>query len=268
MGIDTSVTLRTLQLGAADPITGWYAKTYGSESTIKMPIFPKSMRTEALRAGLYPHYEVSAFHQDPVSEGDKIKDASGENFEVELTAPYNAGNTLVYYESSLVRLPIDYDPSTYGVGANQADPRYRTRVWMNTYLLPTNLKLRDGTSDASYAICWADPPYSLEHVFEDKDMDLVYSIGRGETKPLPDHDHIIYGYRERIPITITTIDKNDSNGENLAWMAEQELRRISENYCLGSLREFTSSQLKTQRIGSFTAYIVECTLDYARSRTP
>ena len=54
MGVSFDVTRRELQLGAADTVTGWYAKAF-AETTIEMAVIPRAMRSIALAAGFYPH---------------------------------------------------------------------------------------------------------------------------------------------------------------------------------------------------------------------
>ena len=275
MGLDFSVTRRELQLGAADTVTGWYAKAY-AETTIEMAVIPRAMRSIALAAGFYPHYEVSGFHLDPVTEGDEVKDSFGNYYEVELVAPNNFGDSLVYYESNLTKLPIHYDmPTTYGTSATVEDPRHRTKDYLDPlsghipagHLDGANLLKNDGVTQASFKVCWADPPYPIKTVFVTKGVDLVYSIGRQSSAPLIDCDKYAYGYQEKVPITVQAIDKTGISGDNLMWQGERELRRVVETYPLGSLRNLETMNSKTQSLGSTTLYSVECVMDYQRDLT-
>jgi len=267
MALDFFVTRRELQLGAADTVTGWYAKAF-AETTIEMAVIPRNMRSIALSAGFYPHYEVSGFHLDPVTEGDEIKDSFNNYYEVELTAPNPFGDSLVYYESSLTRLPIHYDmPTTYGTGATVEDPRHRTKDYLDTYLLGANLKENDGATPATFTVCWADPPYPVKTVFVTKGVDLIYSIGKGTSTPLVGGDKYAYGYKEKVPITVQAIDKTGISGLNLMWQGERELRRVVETYPLGSLRNLETATPKTQSLGSTTLYSVESLMDYQRNLT-
>jgi hypothetical protein len=267
MGLDFSVTRRELQLGAADSVTGWYAKNW-AETQIEMAIFPRAMRSIALSAGFYPHYEVSGFHLDPVAEGDEIVDSFGKYYEVELIAPNAFGDSLVYYESQLTELPIHYDmPTTYGAGATVEDPRHRTKDYLDTYLLAANLKKNDGTTQATFITCWADPPYHIKTVFVTKGVDLIYSIGRQTSTPLIGGDKYAYGYKEKVTILPSAIDKTGISGNNLIWQGERELRRITEAYPLGSLRNFETFELEPQNLGSTTLYTLKCVMDYTRNLT-
>ena len=269
MGLDFSVTRRELQLGAADTVRGWYAPSF-AETTIEMAVITRAMRSIALSAGFYPHYEVSGFHLDPVSEGDEIIDSFGDYYEVELTQPNPFGDSLVYYESKLTGLPIHYDmPTTYGTGATVEDPRHRTKDYLDTYFasLPISLLKNDGATPATHIVCWADPPYPVRTVFVTKGVDLVYSIGKGTSKPLIGGDKYAYGYNEKVPITVQAIDKTGISGLNLMWQGERELRRVVETYPMGSLRSLETMNSKTQSLGSTTLYSVECVLDYQRNLT-
>lgn len=268
MGVSFSVTRRELQLGAADTVTGWYAPTF-AETTIEMAVIPKAMRQIALSAGFYPHYEVSGFHCDPVTEGDEIIDLFGKYYEVELTSPNNLGDSLVYYESNLTKLPIHYDmPTTYGTGATVEDPRHRTKDYLDTYFasLPISLLKNDGTA-AAHAVSWANPPYPVKTVFVTKGVDLVYSIGKGASTALIGGDKYAYGYNEKVPITVQAIDKTGISGDNLMWQGERQLRRVVEAYPLGSLRNLETATPKTLSLGSTTLYSVECVMEYQRNLT-
>lgn len=267
MGLDFSVTRRELQLGAADTVTGWYAKNW-AETQIEMAVIPRAMRSIALSAGFYPHYEVSGFHLDPVVEGDEVKDSFGNYYEVELVAPNPFGDSLVYYECSLTKLPIHYDmPTTYGTGATVEDPRHRTKDYLDTYLLAANLKENDGATPATFITCWADPPYPIKTVFVTKGVDLVYSIDRGTTTAELGHDKYPIHYKEKVPISIQTIDKTGIGGHNLVWQGERELRRVTEVYPLGSLRSLETIEPNPQRLGSTTLYSLKCVMGYMRNLT-
>lgn len=263
------VTRRALALGDADTITGWYGKSY-VESTAEMVIIPKGMRSLALAAGVYPHYEVTGFHLDPVAEGDEVKDAAGNYYTVELTQPNYVGDNLAYYESSLTKLPLHFDmPTTYGTGATVEDPRHRTKDYLDAYLfLGGILPLEnDGVTVANFHVQWANPPYPVKTVFVTKNIDLNYSIARGPSKPLIGGDKCPYNYKEKLSIFVQAIDKTTISGDNLMWQGEAELRHVTEDHPQGSLRFLETMTPTTQSLGSLTLYSVECVLDYTRALT-
>jgi hypothetical protein len=268
VGLDFSVTRRELQLGAADTVRGWYAKAF-AETTIEMAVITRAMRSIALSAGFYPHYEVSGFHLDPVSEGDEIIDSFGDYYEVELTQPNPFGDSLVYYESKLTGLPIHYDmPTTYGTGATVEDPRHRTKDYLDPlsghipagHLDGANLLKNDGVTQASFKVCWADPPYPIKTVFVTKGVDVQFTVGIPDSAGLP----LGVGYMENVPISIFTIDKTGITGTNLRWQAEAELRRVTETYPLGSLRSLERMSDNEQSLGSTTLYSVIYNMRYKR----
>ncbi|MCJ7767710.1 hypothetical protein MUP79_04925, partial [Candidatus Bathyarchaeota archaeon] len=186
-----------------------------------------------------------------------------------LTQPNPFGDSLVYYESKLTERPIHYDmPTTYGTGATVEDPRHRTKDYLDTYFasLPISLLKNDGTA-ATHAVSWANPPYLIKTVFVTKGIDLVYSVGRGTSTPLIGGDKYPYNYKEKVSIFSQAIDKTGISGDNLMWQGERQLRRVTEAYPLGSLRNFETMTPKTQSLGSTTLYSVECVLDYQRNLT-
>jgi hypothetical protein len=117
------------------------------------------------------------------------------------------------------------------------DPRYRMKLWMDTYLSNANLLWDDAVTQCTFITAYRDPPYPMERVlYETKKVDLVYSIGIPTTTPKVDWDGATYGYRESVPILIQCPTKQGITGNKLYWQAEAELRRIAETYPLSSYR--------------------------------
>jgi hypothetical protein len=117
------------------------------------------------------------------------------------------------------------------------DPRYRTKLWLDTYLSNANLLKDDGVAQAAFITAYADPPYPMKKVFNDpKNVDLVYSIYQPTSAPKVDWDGTTYGYREAVPIAVQTVTKQGIDGNKLLWQAEAELRRVVETYPLSSYR--------------------------------
>jgi hypothetical protein len=80
-------------------------------------------------------------------------------------------------------------------------------------------------------------------------------------------DKYAYGYNEKVAITVQAIDKTGISGDNLMWQGERQLRRVTEAYPLGSLRNLETANPKTQSLGSTTLYSVECVMEYQRNLT-
>jgi hypothetical protein len=140
------------------------------------------------------------------------------------------------------------------------DARYRTRVYLNTYLDAPSLTKDDGATLASYVVIYANPNYPLKREFIDKTVDLVFCVGTPDSTALP----IGVGYEENVPITVWCIDKTGITGTKLRWKAEAELRRVTETYPIGSLRTLNRLTDNEKNLGSTVLYSVEYVLRYKR----
>lgn len=261
MTLSFDVTRRALSLGSQDSVTGWYTKSF-SESTIEMIIVPRSAASLMVGMGLYPKYALSGFTNDVVVVGDEIKDGQNVYYEVKTNEDYYMGDSFIYRECELTKLPIHYDmPTTYGTAPTVQDPRQRSKVWLDTYLIAGNLTKDDNSTPASYITCWHDPPYPIEKVLVTKGVDLVFSIATPESEGLP----VGVGYIEHVPITVFTIDKTGITGNKLRWKGESELRRLAETYPTGSLRRPWERMTPNEKsLGSTTLYSVKYVLPYKR----
>jgi len=260
MPLSFNVTRRALSLGDADTVTGWYAKTF-TNSTVEMIIRPKGSTFMMLGMGFYARYAQTGYTQDPVVEGDEIKDAQNVYYEVKSIEEHFLGDNFFFRECELMKLPIHYDmPTTYGTAPTVQDPRQRSKVWLDAYLLAANLTKDDNSTPASYITCWSDPPYPIEKVLLTKGVDLAFSIATPSSEAMP----IGIGYIETVPISIFTIDKTGITGNKLRWKGEAELRRIAENKATGSLRTWERMDNNEQNLGSTTLYSVTYNLRYKR----
>lgn len=260
MTLNFNVTRRALSLGSQDSVTGWYSKSF-TDTTIEVIILPKGATFMALGMGFYAKYNLTGYTQDVVLEGDEIKDAANNYYEVKTIQENYVGDTFLFRELELTKLPMHYDmPASYGTAPTVQDPRQRTKVWLDNYLVAGNLTKNDNTTNASYITCWADPPYPISKVFQTKGVDLVYTVATPNTEALP----LSIGYLENMPISIYTIDKTDISGDKLRWKAEEELRRIAQEYPLGSLRNLDRMSDNKKSLGSTTLYSVTYNLKYKR----
>jgi len=227
-----------------------------------MIILPKGSSLLVLGMGFYARHTLSGFTQDAVLEGDEILDSASNYYEIKSIQEIYMGNTFIYRECELTKLPIHYDmPTTYGTAPTVQDPRQRSKVWLDTYLIAGNLTKDDNSTPASYITCWHDPPYPISQVLQTKGVDCVFSIATPNSEGLP----VGVGYIEHVPITVFTIDKTGISGNKLRWKAEAELRRIAETYPTGSLRgPWERMENTEQNLGSITLYSVKYVLPYKR----
>ena len=225
------VTRRELSLGAADSITGWYAKSF-SNSTIKMIIRPKG---SSLPGGLYAKYDLTGFTPDYIVEGDEIIDTNSTYYSVDTTETEDWLDSFSHYVCKLTKIDPHADrPTTYGTEGSVHDPRERMHTFLNTYWTDGNVLKDDGVTTASGAFCWSGYDYPMGRVFVDKAVDYVLEIGEVKTVALIGYNHSAYGYQETTPITVHTINKSGITGENLRQQVETELRSVLENNAIGS----------------------------------
>jgi len=267
MVLTANVTRRALTLGSADSITGWYDKSY-SETTLDIIIRPKGSTLMMLGMGLYAKHDITGFTSDGILEGDEIRDSNGVYYTVEQVEEEWILDSFSHYVCALTKEPLHADrPATYGTGATVEDPRSRTKVFLDTYLDPTDITEDDNVSLAHYIVCFADPDYPISKIFLTQGIDLVITCGQPNSDALRGYDHSIYGYTEHVPITVHTIDKATITGTNLMWKAEHEIRDAFEDHWLGSLRVLGDMKPKTRNLGGKMLYSQEYMMEYTRDLT-
>jgi hypothetical protein len=265
MPLSFDVTRRALSLGSQDSVTGWYAKSF-AETTIEV-IFRSRGQFIQLATGMggYAKHDLSGFTQDPMVEGDVIVDDTNMPFEVKSIDDYagKLGNTFIFRECELAKLPLYYAMPSYGTAPTTQDPRQRSKTWFDEHLDTSILVKSDGVTPLSYITCWANPPapYPIQKIFQTKGIDLVFSVDTPTSEGLP----VGVGYIEHMPISVFCIDKSDVNGSNARWRGELALRTIAEDYPSGSLRgPWERMENNEQNLGSTTLYSVKYVLPYKR----
>lgn len=149
-----------------------------------------------------------------------------------------------------------------------SDARYRTKVWLDTYITDANITKNDDDTEALKIVVYGTADYPVTRVFKSpKNMYVVFAVGKPETTPLVGHDKTITHYRENVPITIYTVDKTDASGTQTLWKAEAELRRVAESYPEGSLRILKHMRDSTLKVGGDIMYSSEYLLTYVRDTT-
>ena len=148
------------------------------------------------------------------------------------------------------------------------DARYRTKAWLDTYLVPANVTKDDDVSHATFQVMFAFPDYPLTREFKSPSVVcVIYAVGEPTSTPTRNYNQSAYGYDEQVPIFICSMDKTGVTGTLVKWKAEAELRRITETYYEGSLRGLDRRADRDQRFGSETLYMTEYTLRYWRDTT-
>ena len=147
------------------------------------------------------------------------------------------------------------------------DARYRTKVYLDTYITDANLTEDDDTTEVTWISAFGKPKYSIVRVFTDKEVDLIFSIEEPVSTPLMQYDMTTWGYREQVPILTYCIDKPTITGDLLKWKANRELRRVFETYPFGSVRHLTDQTDNDQIIGGTKVYSTKWTFNYRRDTT-
>ena len=280
MGLDATVTLRKLVLGARDSETGWYRKTFTEADPIIDAadvtrignmygvIQPRGARVQGFPAGIFAAEDAVMISAAFVDVGNQIKDHFSKYYEAKSYKQWTELNSHQYWETQLAELPFYEEGAvTADVVDTPADPRERTKTWIDTYLIPANITKENGDT-ASTITAFGYPDYPMHKVFITKGVDLVYAVMEAESTPLVDPvTQVAYGYDETIPIHILAIDKPEIMGTKLIQRGENELRSIMENYPQGSLRTPDVKRDVTQRLGSTVIYGREWRLNYKRDTT-
>jgi hypothetical protein len=272
-----NVTLRTLSLGSQDLVSGWYAKSFAA-STVKMIIRPKGASFTYQGAGYYAKYLNTGFcgPTTTILEGDEVVDSNGSYYEVKTVEEEWYLNVLSHKVCELSKLPLHADrPASSGTWASVDDPRYRQRIYLNTYIPPlaaANLTKDDGVTAASYITCFAEPDYQLNRVFlpvalGGKNVDVLFAVHPPNTTPIGGYTLAAYAYQEKVPVEVVAIDKTGVTGDNMYWKGMHILRTIQETYPTGSIRQFENVKPSTVQLGSTTLYSGTATLTYTRGTT-
>lgn len=149
------------------------------------------------------------------------------------------------------------------------DARLRTKKFLEAYIYGPNITKDDNVTVAAHAIMYAYPNYPLIREFDaaTDPVDLLFLIGKPTSEAMMQADQTPWGYHERVPIIIATIDKTGITAELLSWKGERELRRICEAYPAGSQRKLIATTERTVRLGSTVIVQAEYILDYTRDTT-
>jgi hypothetical protein len=148
----------------------------------------------------------------------------------------------------------------------------RTKVWIDAYWTAAHVTKDNGSDLATIISAYDWPDYPLTRVFIDKTIDGIISVGQPSSQAIIDADHAPIGYNEEVPITMCAVDKTGITGIKLLGKMEAELRLIGETYPVvsgspASLRRYTGTVPKTERIGSFFLFSIEYRLNYRRDKS-
>lgn len=248
------ITRRTLTLNPTrDSLTGWYGKIF-TEKTVEGLLIPRASTRIAGRAGTYVRTDGLLITADGFQEGDEVKDGFSEYWEVKAIRNFQKGNSFDYRECDLTHLPL-HDLSYKSVAPSVGEAVKNTRNYWEAYLDGDNLQ------NHSWITCYDEPDYPLVRVFKDMGIHIIFSITAPNSTPLIGHDQVPVGYKEHVPTHVLTLDRK------LQWVAEAELRRITQSYPTGSQRSLERRSSTVRDLGSARLYDTEFILNYRRGTT-
>lgn len=146
-----------------------------------------------------------------------------------------------------------------------SDPRYRTKVMLDTYWTPSNATDDDDNS-LGVQVMYAYPEYPFEMELKSPSVeDVIITVDQPTSRPMMDPvTEAPRGYEESMPVEIITTDKTGVTAIKALWQAEAEMRRILEEYPRGSLRSLERTRPATKRLGSTVLWSARYVWNYRR----
>jgi len=238
-----------------------YQKTLTEQvRNIDLILIPKGSTRMALAAGTYVRSDALGLTSDGLEEGDEVLTEDDVYYEVEATREITLGDSFSHREVDLTKLPFKNLIGKTYTESTVADAKYRTKVYLETYLRTTYLP--------SFIVTFGLPDYPITQILKQRGMDLIFAVLDPEpSKALVDSDHYPIGYDERVPIETFCIDKDNIDGAKLQWQAASELRYVTGNYPEGSLRNLDEMRPNRKDLGSTVLYSQRFTLAYTRDKT-
>jgi len=271
--LNFDVTRRILNVtGTRDTTTGWRPVDYSNEDTIEMINLGKGVTVMNLGAGQYARVAEVGQTADVVKEGDQIIH-QGTYYHAEYVREvYAPGDNFHHRDVGLVRLPM-YEASpdstaTWGTSPNDACER--TKTWIDTYARDSEILKDDGSTQASWACIFSDPPYPLSREFRASSAPVqgLYTVDLPNTSSMMDAvTQAPYGYEEKMPIHVVTITSSGCSARQLSWRMQKELRHVFQDYPTGSLRSPASTRPTPVYLGSMILYDIAYLLNYRRDTT-
>ena len=259
------VILRELALGSRDATTGLRLPSY-TESTVKAIGVPRGAVDRSLGPGFYAKEDRMFLAAAPAELGDQFLQNS-RYYMIKTKQKHDIQDSHHCYEYQCSELPMweaALEQGTWKTGPD--DPRYRSKVWLDTYVTGANITKNDNATVASWACIFRNRVYPLIKEFRASSAPVqgLYVISQPTTTPLIGVDQKVYGYTEEVPIFVDTVDSNACGGEQLLWKMEAELRSVCENYETGSYRGPTMRRANFIDLGSEQLFEIESRIKYVR----
>jgi hypothetical protein len=217
------------------------------------------------------HGTIDALGQtaDNVQPYDHLRTADGRRYEAKYVKEIWQLDNFIRRDVALTRINELYQAlpsSTATWQTGPADPRSRLKTLIDTYVTDANILKDDGVTQAAWACLFANPPYPIALEFRGTSlMNGLYVVDQPDSTPLIDDvTQAPYGYDERVPIHIVTVDSTNCHGDMLHWTMERELRSILQTYPTGSQRGLERRTSQDVHLGSMTLYDTAYTVTWRR----
>ena len=272
MTVDYSAT-RCYQVfdGTRDPVTGFRNFIWDETTTLDpIKIIGRGMAGFHTPAGYTGKIDYVAQCADPIYEGEHII-WNTERFHVEYVKEEWDGDNFLWRESALTYLAL-YETTAAQANwpATPKDARQKVKEYLDLRIVPANLTKDDGVTLASTVNMFElEDLYHLRYEFRAATSPVqgIYAIGEPDSEPLLSGSSSPYGYRENMPIHILTIDSEGCGGRLLQRKMLNELRRVTENFEIGSHCNLLNRRNESRSLGSMMLFDVKWTLRYERGLT-
>lgn len=268
---DYSVTYRLLHLGARDDVTGWFDKDW-NETSGEAIIVGKGAQTALLGSGFYVRTDALGFTLDTsFDNGDELIDDSSRKYHILNIHDHYAGDKFLLRTFDLSYMGWHVDrPGTSGTwhldsDSAKTDPRYRIKLWLDTYLNIANMKADNGVDAAATLTSFDEADYPLIRVFDDEGYNGIFSIGCKGAEQLTTHDSKPYAFNETVTVTCLAVNTSGITATNLVEQMEQEVRRVCTDYPVGSVKRITATSPECVTEGNEKIWFTTVTIDYKRA---
>jgi len=277
-----TLTRRARSLGARDVFTGLCANVW-TESTITGSIQNAGSSRLSMALGTYNKYPYNGYIPDVIHVGDEIKDAFNYYYTVDTAEQLTRLDEFIGYVPCKLNKIDDHSDreatsGTWHVDSDilVTDSRYRTKTYLQTYLLGAALPhLDDGVTNAStvFMFAGADYPLLLELLPGGNDVDVVVTIDKATSTPRWTYLTYPYGFDETLKLELWAINKEGLTAMRLIDEMEEAIKKVVTDYprysVLGNIRALPKidnpPKSLAEGLDKYTLYNSTITLKYTRA---
>lgn len=271
MTVDYSATRCIPQFGIRDDVTGWRKLEWNTDTVINpMEIIGRGQVGFQTPAGYTGKLDYLGRCACPLEEGEHII-KNEQRFHVEYVHEEWRGDNFEHRDSALTYLPLYESTAAQAAWpATPKDARQKVKEYLDLRIVPANLTKDDGvTLSSTVNMFELEDLYHMRYEFRAAASPVqgIYAVGEPDSEPMFKGSSSPYGYRENVPIHILTIDSEGCGGRLLQRKMLNELRRIVENFEIGSHANLLNRRNESRRLGSMMLFDVKWILRYERGLT-